>query len=705
MLSLTSKVANVSIFDQVSRNLASIGCIPLSDYLCGSQSISAPAPPAPQEILSTPRNTSIERPQPSTPAITKTSVDTLSANATSRLHQTSQRIFGSIEPLNFEFIEEAGQRSKKCILTISRPNGSTRSYATDPVYSRKSDAKSAAATLAIEMGALNFITHGDPEELKLKRGLVLASINSSQNRERTRADIEITNDPDGNNAIEQIETCCTEWRGGSIAPRWVALLEPKVGHTQGCALRIELSPHVIKVYASDTIYSTYNEAKVACAEAALREGVLEFIKHGNGQLRPASPQLYSPPSSSGINSVSANKQPPLTLQAFYESLPRPFPEPLESKDANEFSAPGYMNTLVQNARGGKLTTTFIFTSDGTPGLHGCFLRLDRPTEYRAYLVDPRFPKRSDAKAAVCLQALSHGAGEYMRAIGKAVEARVTPLMKTWVNDQVYPVLLSEYNKVRSRHPTFTYEKEKDAFGCTMMLHLAADPTPEQTRIWTVSNDYRNKADAKVAVICTAIEQGAMEFIRFRGEPPPPGYTTPYSLQTFDPESSQKSNGKRKMVEDTHSQGEHEKPAKRQKKTKLEGAGPSTTKHSNKKEKGSTHTHNILESDIIRAGKTSRKGYVSAPYQPGLGGESGSGTMYPLPQVSLNPIPPNRPDQMFMPPYAYSSGQGGYGHPLSAQSFAGASGSGTGFGGGEFIGAGTGAVRLGDSSEPEPGEVV
>ncbi|KAG2075717.1 hypothetical protein BDR04DRAFT_1091342 [Suillus decipiens] len=693
MLSLTHKVSNVSIFDQVSRNLASIGCISLSDYLYDSPSIPAAAS---QETLTTPQNSPIQRSQPPTPAIPKTSVDTVSTNAISRLHQTSQRTFGSIEPLKFEFIEEAGQRSKKCILTISRPNGSTRSYATDPVYSRKSDAKSAAATLAIEMGALDFISHGDPEELKLKRGLVLASINSSQNQERTRAEIGSTEHPDSNNAIEQIETCCAEWRGGSIAPHWVALLEPKVGHTQGCALRIELSPHVIKVYASDTIYNTYNEAKAACAEAALREGALDFIKHGNGQLRPASPQVYSTPTSSDINGVSANKQPPSTLQAFYESLPRPFPESFESKDANEFGAPGYMNTLVQNTRGGKLTTTFIFTSDGTPGLHGCFLRLDRPTEYRAYLVDPRFSKRADAKAAVCLQALSHGAGDYMRAIGKAVEARVTPLMKTWVNDQVYPVLLSEYNKLRGRHPNFTYEKEKDAFGCTMTLHLAADPTPDQTRIWTVSNDYRNKADAKVAVICTAIEQGAMEFIRFRGEPPPPGYTTPYSLQTFNPELSQKSNGKRKMVEDAHSQGEHEKPTKRQKKAKLEGAA---TKQGNKKEKGSTHTHGIPESGIIRAGQTSRKGHVSAPYQPGLGNESGSGTAYPLPQVSLNPISPSIRDQRFMSPHAYPSVRGGCVYPLSTQSFA--SGSGTGFEGLMNVGA----ERSGDSSEPEPGEVI
>lgn len=343
-------------------------------------------------------------------------------------------------------------------------------------------------------------------------------------------------------------------------------------------------------------------------------------------------------------------------------------------------------------------------------MHGCFLRLDRPTEYRAYLVDPRFPKRADAKAAVCLQALSQGAGDYMRAIGKAVEERVTPLMKTWVNDQVYPVLLSEYNKLRGRHPNFTYEKEKDgpflfsyhvtshahcvlAFGCTMTLQLSADPTPDQTRTWTVSNNYRNKADAKVAVVCIAIEQGAMEFIRFRGEPPPPGYTTPYSLQTFDPGSSQKSNGKRKMVEDAHSQGEHEKPTKRQKKAKLESAA---TKHGNKKAKGSTLIHSIPECGTIRAGQPSRKGYASAPYRPRLGDESGSGTAYRLPQVSLNPIPPNS-DQRFMPLRAHSSVQGDYGYPLSAQSFAGASGTSSG--------GGAGAERLDDSSEPEPGEVV
>ncbi|KAG1866809.1 hypothetical protein F4604DRAFT_1927779 [Suillus subluteus] len=105
-----------------------------------------------------------------------------------------------------------------------------------------------------------------------------------------------------------------------------ALLEPKVGHTQGCALIIQLSPHVIKVYASHTIYNMYNETKAAGAEAALHEGALDFIKHGNDQLCPASPELYSTSSSSDTDNASAKKQPPSTLQALYKPPPRPFHE-------------------------------------------------------------------------------------------------------------------------------------------------------------------------------------------------------------------------------------------------------------------------------------------------------------------------------------------------------------------------------------------
>jgi len=103
------------------------------------------------------------------------------------------------------------------------------------VYSRKSEAKSAAANLAIEMGALDFITHGDPQELRLKRGLVLSSINTSENQEgmtENRSAYILLKVPVDNDAVKQIEDCCWEWRGGFIVPHWVALLEPKVGRSE-----------------------------------------------------------------------------------------------------------------------------------------------------------------------------------------------------------------------------------------------------------------------------------------------------------------------------------------------------------------------------------------------------------------------------------------------------------------------------------------
>jgi hypothetical protein len=48
------------------------------------------------------------------------------------------------------------------------------------------------------MGALDFITYGDLEEFKLKRGHALISINSSQNQEHSQAGIRSTERPDGN---------------------------------------------------------------------------------------------------------------------------------------------------------------------------------------------------------------------------------------------------------------------------------------------------------------------------------------------------------------------------------------------------------------------------------------------------------------------------------------------------------------------------
>jgi hypothetical protein len=95
-------------------------------------------------------------------------------------------------------------------------------------------------------------------------------------------------------------------------------------------------------------------------------------------------------------------------------------------------------------------------------VHGCLLRLERPKETKSYLVDARFSKRADAKAAVCLQAMSQGVGSYIRSVGEEVENKVTPSMRKWANEQIFPILGSEFSKIKpAGHPTYDFEKEKD----------------------------------------------------------------------------------------------------------------------------------------------------------------------------------------------------------------------------------------------------
>jgi hypothetical protein len=103
------------------------------------------------------------------------------------------------------------------------------------------------------------------------------------------------------------------------------------------------------------------EAKQACAKIALEQGVLDFIRFGNGQTRPAVPiDEYEKVESKTLPSA-------ISLQAFYESLPQPFPEQFGDKTALEINAPAWLNVTVQAARGGKLNPNFIWITNGRIG--------------------------------------------------------------------------------------------------------------------------------------------------------------------------------------------------------------------------------------------------------------------------------------------------------------------------------------------------
>jgi hypothetical protein len=97
-----------------------------------------------------------------------------------------------------------------------------------------------------------------------------------------------------------------------------------------------------------------------------------------------------------------------------------------------------------------------------------------------------------------------------------------------------------------------------ACGCIMTLQLTEQPEEREKRCWTVPADFRNRNDAKVAVLQLAFEQGAIEFLRFNGEPPPEGY----KVELPSPREPKKA--KRKGTD----AAENESEAPPKKKTKL-----------------------------------------------------------------------------------------------------------------------------------------
>ena len=82
---------------------------------------------------------------------------------------------------------------------------------------------------------------------------------------------------------------------------------------------------------------------------------------------------------------------------------------------------------------------------------------------KSYLVDARFAKRTEAKAAVCLLAMSERVGDYIRGVGKAIEEKLSSSTRQYVQETLLPTLVSELRKVRGPGitPTFDYETDVD----------------------------------------------------------------------------------------------------------------------------------------------------------------------------------------------------------------------------------------------------
>ncbi|KAI0641758.1 hypothetical protein C8Q79DRAFT_919018 [Trametes meyenii] len=499
----TSARDEEAAFARATEKLLNIGAVPVAFYL--QEPALAPVVQNAVLALSQQLQASVP-PAPTTAAAPEQTI----TRAVARLHQTCQNTFGNTDALSFEFEEDPVSFSKRCKLTITRPNGASRTYTSPVAYHRKYDAKAHVSTLAMESGAIEFIVSGEGADTTPGGGAP-APVPESE-----PADTLLEMDE----SVKAIEQVCLDWTQGRIKPFWLIIHEPKFGRTQGCAMRIRLGARNSRVYSVTTVYSTAAEAKKACAEAALTDGVLDYVRSWSSASMDVDGPVLELPNST------------VTLQQFFELLPRPFPEPMAGKSATDINGPAWLNTTIQSARGGKIVPNFIWTVDPKLGLHGCLLRLECPNEVKSYLVDARFSKRAEAKAAVCLLAMSEGVGEYIRGVAKSVEEKLPASMRKYVTESLIPTLNLEYRKAHGPgiQPQIEYDMDLDACGATITIELGPSPTPQQARKYTVPAEYRNRNDAKLAVIMRAVEEGAIEFLRFQGRPTPPGYVAHYAEQ-------------------------------------------------------------------------------------------------------------------------------------------------------------------------------
>jgi hypothetical protein len=254
-----------------------------------------------------------------------------------------------------------------CIVTITRPNGASRSYTSPSGFQSKNEAKETAAKVAIENGALTFVVQGDKSGRNPR--LFLAPLDFSGNVVSKLDKSTVARDESGplHPDVAEINEYCTTERS-DLQPFWLSYSEPNKEDSMfrvlpfklypqhfpafGCILRIQLSKHVMRVYSVPATYSEPALAKAAVAQIAKKQNVFDFIKTGDGghSIRPENHTDPDPgqPSSSR-----------LTLQEFLDSLPSPIPDARPgAKTVADINPLGIINDSIQKARGTGLTSAF-----------------------------------------------------------------------------------------------------------------------------------------------------------------------------------------------------------------------------------------------------------------------------------------------------------------------------------------------------------
>lgn len=325
-------------FCLVSQNLRSIGALTVDAFLNNLPNSCL------SDLRNPPQGTKPEASQPH------------GISPITRLAQACSRAFSLPNLIKYELLEknDATGVHWKCILTISRPDGQARSYQTEFVYPRKQDARTGAANIALRLGAIEFITS--------------FGRNSGSQREAHDTLALVSDGAGAMNYVEKIESLCRQWHNEQVSPQWVQFMvvdqqnRGSGAAKYGAALRVQLSPHLLEVYSTDTTFPSYSDAQATCAREAVENGVLDFIRSASSGSSQESHLASVPPASLSSNDHT-------TLHTFFDALPKPFPDfpdPHAKTFAELTRGPvAYVNNALQSCRGGRFSAQYIWNSDYT----------------------------------------------------------------------------------------------------------------------------------------------------------------------------------------------------------------------------------------------------------------------------------------------------------------------------------------------------
>ncbi|GLB40006.1 hypothetical protein LshimejAT787_0705160 [Lyophyllum shimeji] len=511
-------------FDLVSENLRKLGAIPIAEYLAATRRADISATSLGDEFKSSvtaDAPTALVQPHGQDAAVSAGTNTPLKEDFILKLEDAVESTYPDhpmADILRFEIARRSGdQDGIQCILTISRPDSASRVYESQACHSRDHDAKVQAAETAVKNGAIELIRHGDvemqdPEQVPQLPAPVLSGDDGLDTNVdlvaiQDRVSIEEGELEDDVHVLE-IERACKE--ATASPPDWFVYETETEPRRWGAALRVHLAAP--QVYSTDAAYNTAFDAKAACAGLAIGQHVIRDIKNfvGSAVALAESEKREHPARPTGA----------ISLDDWFAALPRPLPDIFGTKSAGEIPAAGILNNWITKASSCARPKCVYFSPavhlSDVCALHGSVLRIERPGECRSYLVDPVFSTQHEARQAVALLAITQGAGEYIARIAAEVQGTtLTPRSRTLVQERIYPII----GRTRAGDERFwTFSADREAHGCTLTVRLGAEE-----RTYVAQPAYRTKADAKCAAALEAAEHGVVEFMRFRGEPPPRGY--------------------------------------------------------------------------------------------------------------------------------------------------------------------------------------